>query len=360
MKRAELSIGPHLVGPDHPPFLIAELSANHVGSLQRALEIVRAAADNGAHAIKLQTFTADTLSIDSYKSDFFINDPNSLWHGRRLWELYKEAETPWEWHEPLFDAARARGMACISSAFDQSSLEFLVKLDVDAIKIASFELVHIPLIEETAKCGKPVILSTGMAAIEEIVDAVAALRRNGCDRFVLLRCTSAYPSHEGDANVISIVDLRERFNCQVGLSDHCLTPYSVYAAVGLGATVIEKHLTLRRSDGGLDAAFSIEPADLRETVVGSRLVWLSRGAVSYGPQRVEETSLKERPSIYVTRPVKAGEAFDSQNIRVIRPGFGLPPKEYKKILGCRAACDIEPESALRWSMVQVSSLSRGT
>ena len=351
MSQAPIRIGPHMVGAEHPPFVIAELSANHGGSLDRALEIVHAAADNGAHAIKLQTFTPGTLSIDSHKPDFFIDDPESLWHGRRLWELYQEAETPWEWHAPLFDAARARGMACISSAFDQSSLDFLVGLGVDAIKIASFELVHIPLIEGAAKTGLPVILSTGMAAIEEIEDAVAALRGNGCEQFMLLRCTSAYPSEEKDANVLSIADLRERFDCQVGLSDHCLSPYSVYAAVGLGATMIEKHLTLRRSDGGLDAPFSMEPADLKETVEGSRLVWLSRGSVIYGTQGVEETSRKERPSIYVTKPIAAGEAFTPDNIRVIRPGFGLAPKYYRGVLGRRAAKNIEPESALAWSMI---------
>ncbi|MGQ0559086.1 MAG: pseudaminic acid synthase [Sphingosinicella sp.] len=351
MSQAEIIIGPHRVGAGHPPFIIAELSANHGGSLELAMEILHAAADNGAHAIKLQTFTAATLSIDSHRPDFFIDDPESLWHGRRLWELYEEAETPWQWHAPLFEAARARGMACISSAFDQSSLDFLVGLGVDAIKIASFELVHIPLIEGAAKTGLPVILSTGMAAIAEIEDAVAALRDNGCQRFVLLRCTSAYPSEEKDANVVSIVDLRERFDCQVGLSDHCLSPYSVYAAVGLGATMIEKHLTMRRADGGLDAAFSMEPADLKETVEGSRRVWLSRGSVRYGTQAVEQTSRKERPSIYVTRPIAAGETFTPDNIRVIRPGFGLPPKEYRRILGRRAASDIEAESPLTWSLI---------
>lgn len=339
------------MGPEQPPFIIAELSANHGGSITRALEIVQVAADNGAHAIKLQTFTAETLSINSFKPEFFIDDPNSLWHGRRLWDLYKEAETPWGWHEPIFEAARKRGLACISSAFDQSSLDFLIALGVDAIKIASFELVHLPLIDSAAKAGVPIILSTGMATLSEVEDAVHALRRNHFEKFILLRCTSAYPSEEKDANVLSMADLRQRFKCLVGLSDHSLSPYSAYAAVGLGATVIEKHLTLSRADGGLDAPFSMEPDDLSELAQGSRLVWLSRGSVRYGTQEVEETSRKERPSIYVTRPVAKGDFFTADNIRVIRPGFGLPPKDYHRVLGRRASTDIAAETALAWSMI---------
>lgn len=351
MREAAIRLGSNFVGPEHPPLMIAEISANHGGSLDRALKIVQAAADNGAHAIKLQTFTAGTLTIDSHKPDFFINDEVSLWHGRRLWELYEEAETPWEWHAPLFEAARKRGMACISSAFDQSSLDFLIKLGVDAIKIASFELVHIPLIEGAAKSGVPVILSTGMASVDEIEDAVAALRTNGCEQFILFRCTSAYPSEEKDTNAVSIVDMQDRFSCQVGLSDHSLRPYSTYAAVGLGATIIEKHLTLCRMDGGLDASFSMEPTDLKEITKGIKQVWLSRGSVKYGTQVVEETSRKERPSIYVTRSIAAGEIFTPDNIRIIRPGYGLPPKDFYRVLGRRAKTDIGAETALEWALI---------
>jgi N-acetylneuraminate synthase len=347
-----IEIGPHLVGPDHPPFIIAEISANHGGKLQTALEIVHAAADNGAHAIKLQTFTAATLSIDSSRPEFFIDDPGSLWHGRRLWELYEEAHTPWEWHEPLFDAARKRGLACISSAFDESSLDFLVEIDVDAVKIASFELVHVPLIERAAQTGKPVIASTGMASLEEIDDAVAALRSNGCQRFMLLKCTSAYPADEKDANVLTIGDMRDRYGCQVGLSDHTLRPFVAYAGVGLGATAIEKHLTLRRADGGLDAPFSMEPADLRELTEGVSLVWLSRGVVAYGTHCSEETSRKERPSIYVVRPIAKGEPLTADNIRVIRPGAGLAPREFHRVIGRRAATDIPAETPLTWSLIE--------
>ncbi len=351
MRQVDIKIGQHLVGSGHPPFIIAEVSANHRGSLDRALEIVHAAADNGAHAIKLQTFTASTLTIDSFGPDFFIRDQDSLWNGRRLWELYQEAETPWEWHAPLFEAARERGMACISSAFDESSVDFLLKLGVDAIKIASFELVHIPLIKAAAKTGLPVLLSTGMATVDEIENAVEALRNNDCEQFILLRCTSAYPSLEKDANTVSIVDMQKRFSCQVGLSDHSLSPYAAYAAVGLGATIIEKHLTLHRADGGLDASFSMEPPDLKEIVEGSKQVWLCRGSVKYGPQKVEETSRKERPSIYVTRSIAAGEIFTPDNIRIIRPGYGLPPKDFHRVLGHRALINILAETALDWSMI---------
>jgi len=351
MKKDAIRIGPHFVGRDYPPLMIAEISANHCGSLDRALRILHEAADNGAQAIKLQTFTACTLTIDSHKPEFFIDDEESLWHGRRLWELYKEAETPWEWHSPLFEAARKRDMACISSAFDQSSIDFLIKLGVDAIKIASFELIHIPLIEGAAKSGLPIILSTGMASIDEIENATVTLRSNNCEQFILLRCTSAYPSEEKDTNAISILDMQDRFSCQVGLSDHSLNPYSAYAAVALGATVIEKHLTLSRMDGGLDANFSMEPADLKETTEGIKKVWLSRGAVRYGTQLVEETSRKERPSIYVVRSIAAGELFTKENIRIIRPGYGLPPKDFLRILGRKAVTDISAETSLKRTMI---------
>ena len=351
MSQAPIRIGQHQAGPDHPPFIIAELSANHAGRLDRALEIVHAAADNGAHAIKLQTFTAATLSIDSSRPEFFIDDPESLWHGRRLWELYEEAHTPWEWHAPLFEAARARGLACISSAFDQSSIDFLVEIGADAIKIASFELVHTPLIEAAARSGLPVIVSTGMGTSDEIDDSVAALRNGGARQFALLKCTSAYPAREEDANVLTIPDLEARYGCQVGISDHTLGPYVAYAAVALGATMIEKHLTISRSDGALDSAFSVEADQLRELADGTRLVWLSRGSVAYGACAAEETSRKERPSIYAVRPIAKGEELNAENIRVIRPGAGLPPRHFHKLIGRRAAEDIAAETPMKWELV---------
>ena len=348
---APIRIGPHVVGPDSPPFIIAELSANHAGSLDRAMEILQAAAENGAHAIKLQTFTAATLSINSSRPEFFIDDPESLWHGRRLWELYEEAHTPWAWHKPLFDAARARGLACMSSAFDQSSIDFLTELGADAIKIASFELVHIPLIEAAARTGLPIVLSTGMGTLEEIDDAVTALRDGGSREFILLKCTSAYPAREEDANALTIHDLQARYGCLVGISDHTLGPFAAYAAVGLGATMIEKHLTVRRDDGALDSPFSMEPSHLRELADGTRAVWRSRGSVTYGTGVSEETSRKERPSIYAVRSIAAGEELTAENMRVIRPGAGLAPKHFKELLGRRAAKEIPAETPLAWELV---------
>jgi pseudaminic acid synthase len=351
MKSAGIDIGGTLVGFGHRPMIIAEMSGNHNGTLERALRIVRAAATSGADAIKLQTYMPGTLTIDSRRPEFFINDPNSLWHGRRLLDLYAEAHTPWEWHKPIFEAARAEGLACISSAFDVASLEFLLSLRADAIKIASFELVHIPLIEAAARSGKPLIISTGMANALEIDDAVAAMRANGCDRFILLKCTSAYPSEENEANILTMHDMRLRYGCDVGLSDHTLRPYAAFAATALGASVVEKHFTIARAEGGIDSAFSIEPTELRELVEGTELVWRSLGGVRYGPRSVEKTSLKERPSIYVVRPIKKGEKFTEENVRIIRPANGLAPKHYSSVIGKICACDLDGEVPMSWDLL---------
>lgn len=351
MKSAAIDIGGKLVGSGHRPMIIAEMSGNHNGTLEGALRILLAAAASGADAIKLQTYTPGTLTIDSRRPEFFINDPNSLWHGRRLWDLYAEAHTPWEWHKPIFEAARAEGLVCISSAFDLGSLEFLLSLGADAIKITSFELVHIPLIEAAARSGKPLLISTGMGNAPEIDDAVAAMRANGCDRFILLKCTSAYPSEENEANILTMHDMGLRYGCAVGLSDHTLRPYAAFTATALGAAVVEKHFIIARAEGGVDSAFSIEPAELRELVDGTELVWRSCGDVRYGPRSVEATSLKERCSIYVVRPVKKGEKFTEENVRIIRPGNGLAPKHYRSVIGKRCACDLDGEVPMSWDLL---------
>ena len=351
MKNIGINIGGKLVGFGRRPMIIAEVSGNHNGTLEGALKILRAAAANGADAVKLQTFTPGTLTIDSRRPEFFINDPNNLWHGRRLWDLYAEAHTPWEWHKPIFEAARAEGLVCISSAFDLSSLEFLLSLGTDAIKIASFELVHIPLIEAAARSGKPLLISTGMAKQSEIDEAVAAMCTNDCDQFILLKCTSAYPSEENEANILTMQDMRLRYGCEVGLSDHTLRPYAAFAATALGAAVIEKHFTISRAEGGVDSAFSIEPPELHELVEVTELVWRSRGDVRYGPLPTEETSLKERPSIYVVRPIKKGEKFTEENIRIIRPANGLAPKHYSSVIGKTCACDLNEELPLSWDLL---------
>lgn len=344
-------IGRRTVGGGRRPLILAELSGNHNGSLDGALRLIRAAAASGVEAIKLQTYTSATLTIDSERPEFFIDDPQSLWHGRRLWELYAEAHTPWEWHKPLFEAARAEGLLCISSAYDLSSLEFLLGLDVDAIKIASFEIVHIPLIEAAARSGKSIILSTGMATATEIDDAVGAMRRNGCERFVLLKCTSAYPSEEKDANIRTMLDMRTRYGCEVGLSDHTLRSHAAFAAAAHSAALIEKHFTIARAEGGVDSAFSIEPAELRDLVEGTGLVWQSLGEAAYGVRPAEETSLKERASIYVVRPMKKGERFTPENLRIIRPANGLAPKHYDAVIGKTCARDLAAEAPLTWELV---------
>jgi N-acetylneuraminate synthase len=350
-----IELGGKRAGAAHPPLIVAEMSANHNGSLEAALKIVRAAAQSGADAIKLQTFTPATLTINSSRPEFFIDDPASLWHGRRLWDLYAEAHTPWEWHKPIFEMARSHGLACISSAFDEASLGFLLDLGVDAVKIASFELIHVPLIEAAARSGKPVLLSTGMASLGEIDDAVAALKANRCHNFVLLKCTSAYPSTENEANILTMQDMRGRSGCNVGLSDHSLRPYSAYAAAALGAAVVEKHVTLSRADGGVDSAFSLEPSELAELVAGVRLIWQSRGAVHYDPLPAEAASLKERPSIYVVRPVRKGQRFTSENIRIIRPANGLAPKHYGRVIGRQASRDIDAGIPLSWDLVETKA-----
>ncbi len=350
-----IEIGGQSIGNGRRPLIIAELSGNHRGTFEEAIEIVRVAASNGADAVKLQTYTPGTLTIDSARPEFVIHDAGSPWDGRRLWDLYAEAYTPWEWHEPIFRAARAEGLACISTVYDLSSLEFLLPLNPDAIKIASFEVVHIPLIKAAARSGKPLLLSTGMAEVTEIDEAVAAMRDNGCERFVLLKCTSAYPSKESDAHVSTMRDMGHRYGCEVGLSDHSLRPYAAYAATALGASVIEKHVTRARAHGGPDAAFSIEPDELRTLIEGCALVHASCGSVQYGPQPAEESSLKERCSIYVVRPVKKGESFTPENIRIIRPASGLAPKYYAMVLGKTCTRDIKEEVPMSWDLISQQS-----
>lgn len=340
MKHNQLPLAERLASRGHPPLVIAEMSGNHRGDLGNALAIVRAAAQAGADAIKLQTYTPATLTIDSYRSEFLIDDPASPWHGRRLWELYEEAHTPWDWHRRLFDEARAHGLYCISTAFDETSLKFLATERVDAVKIASFEVVHIPLLDEARKLGLPLLLSTGMASVDELDLAVKTIGAVPAGALVLLKCTSAYPASENDANLATMQDMRARYGCLVGLSDHTLQPMVAYCATALGACVVEKHFTLSRKDGGPDAAFSIEPDELRDLVRGVDLVWHSVGKIGYGALASEQTSLKERPSLYVVEDIRKGDVFTPQNLRVIRPGNGLAPHHLNAILGCVSAEDI--------------------
>ena len=328
-----IQIGDRWIGADHSPLVIAEMSGNHNQSLDRALAIVDAAADAGAHALKLQTYTADTITLDVRGGDFEIRDQSSLWAGENLHDLYAKAHTPWEWHGPIMERARQHGMLCFSSPFDESAVDFLEDLDVPAYKIASFENNHLPLIRKAAATGKPLIVSTGMASLGELERAVAVAREVGCSDLVLLKCTSTYPATPVNTNIRTIPHLRDLFGCQVGLSDHTMGLGVAVAAVALGATVIEKHFTLSRAEGGVDSAFSLEPHELAALVQESERAWQALGQIRYGPMEAERNSLQLRRSIYVAADIAEGDPFTVENLRIVRPGHGAPPWLLGQLLG---------------------------
>ena len=346
MKIANREIGLHAA-----PFVIAEMSGNHNQSLDRALEIVDAAAATGAHALKIQTYTADTMTLDLEEGDFFISDKKSLWKGKSLYNLYQEAYTPWEWHAPIFERARARGIIPFSTPFDATAVDFLEKLDVPVYKIASFENTDLPLIRRVAATGKPMIISTGMASIAELDDTVRAAREAGCKDLVLLKCTSTYPATPSNTNISTIPHMRELFKCEIGLSDHTMGVGVSVASVALGATVIEKHFTLARADGGVDSTFSMEPAEMAALVVESERAWQSLGSVSYGCTEAEKPSLKFRRTLYVTQDLKPGDTLTPENIRAIRPGGGLPPKHLEMFLGRRVNSVISRGTPASWDLL---------
>ena len=334
-----------------PPLIIAEMSGNHNGSLDRALEIVEFAAKAGAQALKLQTYTADTMTIDFGEREFFIADKASLWNGETLYSLYQKAYTPWEWHKPIFDRCRELGMIGFSTPFDATAVDFLMDLDVPCFKIASFENTDLPLIAKVAATGKPMIISTGMATVAEIDEAVRTARANGCVDLVLLKCTSDYPASPECSNLATIPHLRAMFDCHVGLSDHTLGIGAAVASVALGAVAIEKHITVDRGDGGVDSAFSLQQDELaalvRETAVAAQAL----GQVRYGPSSDEMGSLVFRRSLYVVEDVKAGEVLTPQNLRAIRPGLGLPTKFIDQIMGKRVSRDVARGTAMSWDLL---------
>ena len=339
------------VGGGSPPLIVAEMSGNHNRSLERALAIVEAAARAGAHALKLQTYTADTMTLDLDRGEFRIDDPGSLWQGRTLYKLYDEAHTPWEWHRPIFERCRALGMIAFSAPFDASAVDFLESLDAPCYKIASFENTDLPLIRKVAATGKPLIISTGMATEEELHEAVGAARSAGCRELVLLKCTSTYPASPENTNILTIPDLREKFGCLAGLSDHTMGIGVAVASVALGAAVIEKHFTLARADGGVDSAFSLEPEELKALVAETGQAWQALGSVRYGPTAKERDSLVFRRSLYVVRDMRAGERYTQENLRAIRPGLGLAPKHLDSVLGRKASRDVSRGTPLAWDLV---------
>ncbi len=333
------------------PFIVAEMSGNHNQSIDRALKIVDSAAENGANAIKLQTYTADTMTLDVFDKDFIISDTNSIWSNEKLYDLYQKAHTPWDWHEPIMKRAKQKGLICFSSPFDESAVDFLESLDVPAYKIASFECIDLPLISKVAKTGKPLIISTGMASLTEISEAVETARKDGCNDLTLLKCTSTYPASPENTNIKSIPHMKELFNCKIGLSDHTMGIGVSIAAVTLGAVLIEKHFTLDRADGGIDSTFSIEPSELKNLVTESERAWQSIGKIHYGPTEVEEKNRNLRRSIYIIQDLVAGTILDKNNIKTIRPGYGLPPKYYDLILGKKINKDVKKGSPLTWKLV---------
>jgi pseudaminic acid synthase len=339
------------IGSRYPPFVIAEMSGNHNQSLQRALEMVDASVKAGVHALKLQTYTADTITIDHNKGAFFIDDDNSLWKGQSLHTLYQQAYTPWEWHEPIMQRCREHGLICFSTPFDETAVDFLESLDVPAYKIASFENNHLPLIEKAASTHKPLIISTGMASVAELDDAVRTARNAGCKDIILLKCTSTYPSSPLDSNLLTIPHMRDLFDVHIGISDHTLGVGVSIAAVGLGACVIEKHFTLNRKDGGVDAAFSMEPHEMRLLVEESLKAWQALGHISYDITERERTSAMYRRSIYAVEDIQEGDEFSLKNLRIIRPGGGLPPKFFKTIIGMKAKRNIKRGTPLAWDQI---------
>jgi len=323
-----------------PPFIIAEMSGNHNQSLERAMLIIEEAAKAGADAIKFQTYTPDTMTLNCRKKDFMIDNPNSLWYGKNLYDLYQEAHTPWEWHESLFKKARELGLIPFSTPFDLTAVDFLETLKPDLYKIASFEITHLPLIEKVAKTGKPIIISTGVASENDISNAVNTAKNAGATKIILLKCTSAYPADANNANLLTIPDMAQKFGLDIGLSDHTLGIGVAVAAVSYGAVVIEKHFTLNRESGGVDSQFSLTPSEFRLLKDETTRAWNAKGKVIYGGTEAEQYSKVFRQSIWPTKDIKAGEKFSADNVKICRPGLSLEPKYHKGLLGKKAKRDI--------------------
>ncbi|WP_392482224.1 pseudaminic acid synthase [Nostoc sp. C110] len=347
----EIVIQGRKIGSSQKPFVIAEMSGNHNLSLERALDIVEAVAKAGVDALKLQTYTADTMTLDINEGDFYIDSPNSLWYGKSLYQLYQQAYTPWEWHKPIFERCEELGIIGFSTPFDATSVDFLESLNVPCYKIASFENTDLPLIRKVASTGKPMIISTGMATISELDETVRTAREAGCQELILLKCTSSYPATPENTNLLTIPQMRELFNVQVGLSDHTMGIGVAVASVALGATLIEKHFTLCRADGGVDSAFSMEPAEMQQLVIESQRAWQALGNIKYGATEAEKESLLYRRSLYVAKDMKAGEILTPENLRAVRPGLGLPPKFFEIVIGKAVNQNIKKGTPFTWNLV---------
>ncbi len=347
-----IRIGKRIIGPDQAPFIIAELSGNHGQDFELACQMVDKAAAAGAHAIKLQTYTADSMTLNVDSADFVIQEQDSLWYRESLHELYGKAATPYEWHKPLFERANALGMEAFSSPFDEAAVDFLDELGVPCFKIASFELTDIPLIRKAASKGKPLIMSTGMATIGEIEEAVKTAKGQGCEQIILLKCTSTYPALPVNTNLNTIANMRNAFGVQVGLSDHTAGVGVSVAATALGATVIEKHFVLDRSAGGVDAAFSLEPDELASLVVETERAWQAMGSVVYGGTAAEEKSKHYRRSIFVSQALKKGDVLSVDNLKIVRPASGLAPKHWDHVIGKVAKRDLPLGTPLSWQDVE--------
>lgn len=335
-----MKIGDQIIGDDYPPMIVAEMSANHNQSLDRALEIVDAAAKAGVDALKLQTYKADTMTLDIEEGEFLISNPNSLWKGKSLYKLYQEAYTPWEWHEPIFERCRRHGLIGFSTPFDETAVDFLEKLDIPGYKIASFELIDLPLIKYVAGTGKPMILSTGLANAEEIQEAIDVARGGGCKELAILHCVSSYPAPAGDYNLRVIPDMIERFGLVTGLSDHTLDNTTAITSIAMGASIIEKHFTLDRRGGGPDDSFSLEPDELKKLCKDSKTAWESLGKANYEIKKSEQQNLIFRRSLYVVQDIKSGEIITQENVKIIRPGYGLAPKFIEQVMGRMVLHDI--------------------
>ncbi|GAB2719762.1 pseudaminic acid synthase [Paenibacillus thermoaerophilus] len=346
----EIIVEGRKIGPNHQPFIIAEMSGNHNQSLERALSIVEAAAAAGAHALKIQTYTADTMTLNLENPEFRIKDVDSLWNGNTLYQLYQQAYTPWEWHKPIFDRARELGMIPFSTPFDETAVGFLEELDVPMYKIASFENIDIPLIKKVASTGKPMIISTGMATAAELDETVRTAREAGCKDLILLKCTSTYPASPKTSHIRTIPHMRDLFKCHVGLSDHTLGVGVAVAAVAMGAVVIEKHFTLRRADGGVDSAFSLEPEELELLVVETRRAWEGLGQIHYGISDEEKSSTRFKRSLYIAADLMPGDILTAENLRIIRPGYGLDPKYYDLLIGKKVRKAVQKGTPVSWEL----------